>query len=257
MLLRAFYSRVCLHKRNRMKTRTWVFSGLLTLGGLPILVVLEAIRFGGAHVGKIELDFVWYSMVAIPLVWVAAFVLCRVEAQRRQRRQLMWVYRLLPYGAWAGHILIVAFTLQWASGAHRRANERALASIEAAFKLAPNQAENFVARGDLMTNTASYDRAVADFAEAIRLKPAYAAAYYGRGFAYTLKDERDRAFADYTEAVRLDPNHIEAHRQRGFHFRNLGQWDEAIAEFEAVRRVAPDDANAKKQLASLREQKAR
>ena len=240
-----------------MKKLTWVFSGLLTLGGLPVMAVMEAMRFGGAHVGRNELDLVWYSMVAIPLVWVTALVLCRVEAQRRQRRQLMWVYRLLPYGAWAVHILIVAFTLQWPSVAHRRANERVLASIEAAIKLAPNQAENFVARGDLMINTASYDRAVADFAEAIRLKPGYAAAYYGRGFAYALKDVRDRAFADYTEAVRLDPNHIEAHRQRGFHFRNLDRWDEAIAEFEAVLRVAPDDANAKKQLASLRAKKAR
>ena len=238
-----------------MKVLVWILGGVLCAAGLPLMLVLEAMAFGGAQAGNNVLDFVFLSMVAIPVVWLVALILCRLEAKRRQRKRLLWVYHLLPFGAWAVHRLILVFTLQWSSGSFRRANDRATAKATEAIKFAPSQPENYFTRGNLRAKVGGYDEAIADFTEAVRLKPDFGGAYYGRGFAYEMKGDPDRAFADYNEAIRLNPNHVDALRQRGFHYRDKEDLDHAIADFTAILRVEPGDRIAEKNLQYLQKRK--
>lgn len=235
-----------------------ILGGVLCAAGLPLMLVLEAMAFGGAQVGNNVLDFVFLSMVAIPLVWLVALILCRHEAKRRQRRKLLRLYHLLPFGAWAVHLLILVFTMQWSGGSFRRANDRATAKASEAIKLTPNQPENHFARGNLRTDVGKYDDAIADFTKAVRLKPNFGAAYsyYGRGFAYGMKNEGDRAIADYNEAIRLNPNHVDALRQRGFHYRDRGgDLDHAITDFNAILRIEPGNHIARSNLDDLHQRK--
>ncbi len=150
----------------------WILGGVLCAAGLLLMLVLEAMALGGAQVGNNVLDFVFLSMVTIPLVWLVALILCRREAKRRQRSKLLRLYHLLPFGAWALHLLILVF-LHYAvvGGSFRRANDRATAKASEAIKLTPSQPENYFARGNLRTDVGKYDDAIADFTAILRVEP--------------------------------------------------------------------------------------
>lgn len=120
-----------------MKKLTWAFSGLLLLVGLPILVVLEAMLFGGAQVHPGDLTPVNTSMIAIPLVWLGALIACLVEAKRRRRERLMWFYRLSPFAAIGVHLLVTALTMDSIHSRPRRARDEAIAKYTAAIHRPP------------------------------------------------------------------------------------------------------------------------
>ena len=97
-----------------MKKLPWVISGLLTLGGFPILLAIELRRLGGdTYVGVALVN----SLEMVPLVWAVALALCLYESKHRQLASRLRLYSLLPYAAWAVHFVILGLCVWWRSSA--------------------------------------------------------------------------------------------------------------------------------------------
>ena len=90
-----------------MKILPWVLSGIALGCICPVLVVLEARAFGGAHIGKGTYDVIWHSFLLVPLVWLVALILSIVEAKRKKRPKRMRLHYSLPFAALGLHIVIL------------------------------------------------------------------------------------------------------------------------------------------------------
>jgi tetratricopeptide (TPR) repeat protein len=113
--------------------------------------------------------------------------------------------------------------------------------------------EASVLRGTASDAKEDYDRAAADFNEAVRPDSNFASAYDLRGNAYRIRGDNDRAIAEFSEAVRLDPNDTYAYHGRGLAYYNKKEYARARADWEKVLQIDPNDANARKNLAMIRE----
>ena len=69
-------------------------------------------------------------------------------------------------------------------------------------------------RSAVYVEKAEYDRALADVNEAIRLNPQNPEAHNDRGWVYFNKREFDNAIAACSEALRLDPGFLLAYGNR-------------------------------------------
>jgi tetratricopeptide (TPR) repeat protein len=87
---------------------------------------------------------------------------------------------------------------------------RALADFNAVLKLQPNTWGALDERGNAYRGKGSYDLAISDYNDAIRLYPNGAAIYFDRGQAHALKRESGQAIADFDRALELQPN-VEAY----------------------------------------------
>jgi len=104
---------------------------------------------------------------------------------------------------------------------------------------APSAAQ--LARGREYTNIEDWPRALAELDMAIRLAPDNAAAYEARAFTRLRTGDFRGAIADCDEALRLDPDRTNAYVNRGAALNGLGEWARARAELdEFIRRVPRD-----------------
>jgi hypothetical protein len=125
-----------------------------------------------------------------------------------------------------------------------------------AIKLAPQNADYYVNRGDAYYDMEEYDLAIADYTKAIELDPENASArlYSSRGVSYVLMGKYNLAIADFTKVIELDPNNGASYIARGIAYRANGQLDLAIADFTIAIELStdPEDiAFAKKKLEEI------
>src|SRR5262249_28146826 len=85
-------------------------------------------------------------------------------------------------------------------------SDEALADLNAAIYLVPDDARSYDARGTVYGNLGKYERALADFNKAIQLSPDFAGALLNRGHTYLQLGDTTRAQDDYTRSLRLDPS---------------------------------------------------
>ncbi|HXQ16285.1 MAG TPA: tetratricopeptide repeat protein [Caulobacteraceae bacterium] len=83
---------------------------------------------------------------------------------------------------------------------------RALADFNAVLKLQPNTWGALDERGNAYRGKGSYDLAISDYNDAIRLYPNGAAIYFDRGLAHGLKRDTGLAIADFDRALGMQPN---------------------------------------------------
>ena len=93
-----------------MKKLPWVISGLLTLGGFPVILRIELMRLRGDTDIAVPLI---NSLEMVPLVWAVALALCLYESRHRQTASRMRLYVLLPYAAWTVHFVVLGLCLSW------------------------------------------------------------------------------------------------------------------------------------------------
>jgi tetratricopeptide (TPR) repeat protein len=122
--------------------------------------------------------------------------------------------------------------------------ERAKADFNEAIRLDLKNFEALSGRGAVYTMNKDFDRAFADLNQAIRLEPKYANAYVNRGNVYESKKDYDRAIADYNEAIRLDPQLPRAFHYRGISYAKKNDLDRAIADYSEAIRLTPKSAPA-------------
>jgi tetratricopeptide (TPR) repeat protein len=118
--------------------------------------------------------------------------------------------------------------------------DRAIADLNQAIRLNPDNARYFNRRGFAYTRKADHARAMADYNEAIRLDPKLALAFTNRGGTFATKGDVHRALSDYTEAIRLDPNDARAFCGRGklkLHMRDVG----GRADIAKAQRLSASD----------------
>jgi cytochrome c biogenesis protein CcdA len=90
-----------------MKIFSWALSGIALGCICPVLVVLEAMALGGAHLSKGTYDLIWYSFLLVPIVWLVALILSIVEAKRKNRPKRMRLYYSPPFATRGLHIVIL------------------------------------------------------------------------------------------------------------------------------------------------------
>ena len=93
-----------------------------------------------------------------------------------------------------------------------------------------------------------YDDAIADMDAAIALDPNNPALYVERGQRIILLYEWDRALADYNHALELDPNYADAYYYRGILYASVPEGIDArrsaLADFQRYLDLAPDGQHA-------------
>ena len=138
-----------------------------------------------------------------------------------------------------------------------RIYDQAIADLNQAIRLDPNNAVAYYNRGYAYKLKGDYDRAIADLNQAIRLDPNSVEAYISRGYTYYNKKDYDRAIADFNQAIRLDPNYAIAYNNRGNAYYNKKDYDRAIADYEAAMRINPNYDAARRNLEAARKQRGR
>jgi tetratricopeptide (TPR) repeat protein len=139
-----------------------------------------------------------------------------------------------------------AYSMRGTEYADKGDYDRALEDFNKAIQLAPNFVDAYSNRGAAYYYKKDYDRAIADFNQAIQLSPDFAGAYYNRGMAYFDKRDYDSVIADYTRVIELAPT-ADTYNSRGVAYasrNNTGDMNRAIADFEATLRIDPTNANA-------------
>jgi tetratricopeptide (TPR) repeat protein len=96
-------------------------------------------------------------------------------------------------------------------------------------------------RGGMYYQQQQYDQAINDLTEAIRLDGASAQAYYLRGEAEFNKNSFAAAARDFSEYHRLNPSDLAGLRARGNSYALANQYDQAVADFSEVLRISPRD----------------
>lgn len=187
-------------------------------------------------------------------------------------------------------ILNQAKALQQAAAQARQAGnlERALAYLDQATALSPQESRNHFLRGLMLEDLHRPDEAIASLQNAIRVKPDYAEAYNNIGiilhdqkrFEQAAENFRDaihhkqdfpgaynnlgtslRALSDFAgaqqqfaQAVLLKPDYALAHYNLGVACMNMGQLNPAETSFNHALRLKPDHVQAYNYLGSVQHQ---
>lgn len=106
--------------------------------------------------------------------------------------------------------------------------DKAVADMNEAIRLDPNNAEYFFKRGDLCND---YNAKLSDFSRAIELDSGNANYLLRRGILLFHSEEFDKAICDFTNAVKLDLNNFNAYNWRGDAYRKQRHYDRAITDY--------------------------
>jgi len=134
--------------------------------------------------------------------------------------------------------------------------DHAFTDVEHALQLAPNAPYLFNTRGEIWRAKGDLDHAIADYTLALSHAPAFAAAYLNRGTAYRMKGDVDRALIDLNEVIRRYPTFGAAYAERGLALRAKGDEEHARADFEQATSLPANNDNARREVATAREQLA-
>ena len=122
--------------------------------------------------------------------------------------------------------------------------DRAIASLDTAIRLAPDDADAWYHRGHAYAIKKNDARAIEDLSAAIRLRPTLAEAYNLRGLLFAGKGDARRALLDYSEAIRLDPRLVKAYVNRGSEYANRKQYDLALVDYSKALDIDPASVEA-------------
>jgi tetratricopeptide (TPR) repeat protein len=121
--------------------------------------------------------------------------------------------------------------------------DTALAGLDRAIRLEPNNADHFLARGLLHLKLRDLDRAVRDFDRAVALNPrngaalrhrarAQAQAHHDRAMTLYGARQYDRAIRDLDRAIDHSPDHASSFNLRGLCYAAIGETRRAIQDFD-------------------------
>lgn len=120
--------------------------------------------------------------------------------------------------------------------------DQALAVLDRAVALAPDDAEALRWRGHAYTGAERYAEAFADLDRAVQLDGTDAWARYARAMALHNLGRYEEAIDGYTAALALDPSFFKAHEWRGYTHSLLGDHVRALHDIDAA--IAVDGGNA-------------
>jgi tetratricopeptide (TPR) repeat protein len=122
--------------------------------------------------------------------------------------------------------------------------QQAIADLDRAIQLDPNDAEAYNTRGNVWDDMGDADRALADYEQAIRIDPNNPSTFRDRAILWRHKGELDRALVDFDRAIRLSFSDAQVYSDRGLLWYEKGHHDRAIADFRRAAKIDPDFAIA-------------
>ncbi|MBX3413327.1 MAG: tetratricopeptide repeat protein [Pirellulales bacterium] len=133
--------------------------------------------------------------------------------------------------------------------------DEALAELDRALELAPDDPSAHLLRARVRLAKAKPEEAVEDIDQVFTTRPATADALLLRALAYQQLGKIERALTDIDEALGMQPEFVPALRIRAVLLASNGQVDDALADLEKVRAQQPEDIETLLQLGALYRQK--
>lgn len=118
--------------------------------------------------------------------------------------------------------------------------DEAIADLEEALALDPDDAESWYARGRCRPETQRAE-AIADYSRALEIDPRRGETLSARATLRLLGEDHDAAFADASLALEINPEIAGAHFARGVVHHMRGDLVEAKEEYEVAVRLAPEE----------------
>ena len=128
----------------------------------------------------------------------------------------------------------------------------AVGDFTAVISLWPESAEAFDSRGKAYSVIGAYDEAISDFNRALGLRPDTADYLNNRGSIHSKTGDFKRAVRDFDDAIRLDPNHVAALYNRGMAYVAEGDADLAKKDFLRADKLAPGNPAITNRLEELK-----
>ncbi len=123
------------------------------------------------------------------------------------------------------------FYLQGTDQFHKGNYPMAIADLNQAITLNPNNASAYNSRGNALFELREYQDAIAQYDQAIALNPEYAEAYFNRGLAHKLLGNDVQAQQDNQRSVQLLRGEVETLQQKSDRIQRL--LDQKLKPFEA------------------------
>lgn len=139
------------------------------------------------------------------------------------------------------------------SSLHLRADrvEAALADLERALVIKPDNAQALALRGNTFLKQRRFGLAVEDYGKALDLEPTLVQAYYGRAIAQSQLGDFVRAIEDYDRISNLDPAFSAAYFNRAVAYERLGDLARAARDYAALYALEPDYPGLKARMQQL------
>jgi tetratricopeptide (TPR) repeat protein len=122
--------------------------------------------------------------------------------------------------------------------------EESLASYDRAVAIKPDYAECLCNRGLVLTQLRRWDAALASYDLAVAASPKFAQAHFNRGVVLEELERWDDALAAYERAVSLDAGFAEGYCNRGLVLARLDRWEAALASYDKAIAIKPQFAAA-------------
>ena len=119
-------------------------------------------------------------------------------------------------------------------------NDQALADMDAALAIKPDDAEAQLNRANVLKVLGRAEEALEGYARALVLKPGWAQAENNRGTVLQAQGRHEEALAAYGRALASSPNYAEALNNRGSVLQDLERPAEALESYDRALRGAPN-----------------
>lgn len=251
----------------RWLDRVWHFGVLVPLAALGIAATAREWRrvwplYAWLLVTAISVSvFVVFARYRLPLLpvlltFAGAGVACLFGdegARAGQRRPMRGgVGTLVPLAV----AVIVAVAVNWPTLSRRTTSatsywnhglalaeggrlDAALAELERARRLAPNNVEILESLGGVLAEQGRWEAALHHYQQACERDPGYAAAWRGQGDAQLALGRAGEAVASHQQAMALDPRDLRSQNGLASTFARLGRFDEALAIFDRLLEADP------------------
>ena len=117
------------------------------------------------------------------------------------------------------------------STANKRQSTQALADLNKAIALKPDNAQAYYQRGLLYQSQHQYQFAIDDFSTSMGLAPRKAEPHVARALSYLAISDAKSAASDLDDAVQIDPGNLQAWTSRGLAYERLGQKEKAAGSY--------------------------
>jgi predicted O-linked N-acetylglucosamine transferase (SPINDLY family) len=120
----------------------------------------------------------------------------------------------------------------------------AMALIDGAIKLNPNNAVFLCNRGNALKDLKRFDEALASYDRALAIKPDFAEVLNNRGLALQGLMRLEEAVESYRRSLAIKPDHVKALNNLGFALHGLKRFDGALANYDHALAIMPDYVEA-------------
>ncbi|HKY55393.1 MAG TPA: tetratricopeptide repeat protein, partial [Anaerolineales bacterium] len=120
-------------------------------------------------------------------------------------------------------------------------NERAQEDYQRAIAINPQLANEYLQRGVTFGQAGSFQQSVDSLTEGIRLAPENPIGYFNRGVSYFQLGDLESAIADFSNVIRLSPTDEAAYYWRGVSYEEAGRQREATADYRQFLALSQDE----------------